>query len=311
MRGGLERAAARRLGDGGKTGRRHTERIGDRLQPGSRAFFAEGEECIDACCAQALKCSSRRPEIGLRQNEPRVRTDLRQAITAASGQEDDVFETQIIEQPGKLVFHDIGNRPGDDEFRDLVAGAMQRLVAHECSEEVILPLGECRLDPAAGVAKYPRLRAKALVETFCGAVEVELDDFGRTGADQNQHADVGPAFQETGDLAVELVMHVDHAGEIALFHDRRRKARLREDHDAGSGLDQMGAGTRADHKEKGVLHLAMQPDDRRQPTENLVLTALADGGGRRGTSDKRLVHEALPDSEDRSASVTLASSLPA
>ncbi len=151
---------------------------------------------------------------------------------------------------------------------------------------------------------------EALVETFCGAIEVELDHFRRAGTDQHQHADIRAALEQPGHFAVEFVMHVDHAGKIALFHDRRRKTRLGEDHHAGGRLDQMRASARSHHEEEGVLNLAMQPDDRGQTAENFMLPALADGGGRR-TGNEGLVHDALPESEEPSPSTPAEPALPA
>jgi hypothetical protein len=40
-------------------------------------------------------------------------------------------------------------------------------------------------------------------------------------------------------------------------------------------LEQVRAGARSDDEEKRILHLAVQPDDPRQPAEHLALTALA------------------------------------
>ena len=86
--------------------------------------------------------------------------------------------------------------------------------------------------------------------------------------------------------------------QIALVHDRRRKTRLGKDHYASGGLDEVRASARSDHQEKGILHLAMQPDDGRQPAEDLMLAALANGGGRCGARDERLVHDVLPVREE-------------
>ncbi|MDZ7631658.1 MAG: hypothetical protein U5K74_10005 [Gemmatimonadaceae bacterium] len=70
-------------------------------------------------------------------------------------------------------------------------------------------------------------------------------------------------------------MAVGQAREIAVAEDRRREARLGEDHHAGGRLDQMRAGARAHHQEEGVLHLAVQPDDAGEAAEDLALAALA------------------------------------
>ena len=81
--------------------------------------------------------------------------------------------------------------------------------------------------------------------------------------------------------AVELVVDVGQAGEVALVDDRGREARLGEDHHAGRRLDQVRAGARADDEEEGVLDLAVQPDDAGQAAEHLALAALAQHRRRR------------------------------
>ena len=107
-----------------------------------------------------------------------------------------------------------------------------------------------------------------------GARQVQLDDFRRAGADQEQQADIGAAFQQLGDRLVQFLVHVGHPGQIAFLDDGGGEARLGEDHDAGGGLDQVGAGAGADHQEEGVLDLAVKPDDAGQAAEDFALAAL-------------------------------------
>ena len=118
-----------------------------------------------------------------------------------------------------------------------------------------------------------------------GALEVDLDDLGRAGAHEEQKLDVGPPLQQPRHDAVEFVVDVGDAGEVALLQNGGREARLGEDHHPGGGLDEMGAGARADHEEERVADLAMQPDDAGQPAKHFALAALmrdrrADGGER-------------------------------
>ena len=88
----------------------------------------------------------------------------------------------------------------------------------------------------------------------------------------------GRRSSSRADDAVELVVGVGEAGEIALLHDGGGEARLGEDHHAGGRLDEMRAGARADHQEERVLDLAVQPDDAGQAAEHLALAALAQHG---------------------------------
>jgi hypothetical protein len=84
----------------------------------------------------------------------------------------------------------------------------------------------------------------------------------------------GGGLEEFGDDAVELFVAVGHAGQVAILQDRRGKARFGEDHHAGGGLQQVGAGARTDHQEEGILNLAMQPDDGGEAAEYGALAAL-------------------------------------
>jgi hypothetical protein len=123
------------------------------------------------------------------------------------------------------------------------------------------------------------MRRVDLRQTLRRAGEVELDDLRRAGADEEQLLDVGAAAEEFLDLAVELLMGVGHAGQIALFEDRGAEAGLGEDHDAGGGLQEMRAGARAYDEEERVLHLAVQPDDAGEAAEDLPLAAFFQDGG--------------------------------
>ena len=75
--------------------------------------------------------------------------------------------------------------------------------------------------------------------------------------------------------SIEFVVRVGEPGEILFFHDRGGEARLREDHHTGRGLNQMGAGSRADHEKERILNFSMQPDDAGETAEYLALAVLA------------------------------------
>ena len=122
------------------------------------------------------------------------------------------------------------------------------------------------------------MRRVQLRQPFGRAGEIELDDLGRAGADEEQLADVGAARQQARDLAVKLVMGVGQTGQIRFLEDRGAEARFGKDHHAGGRLQQMRAGARADDQKEGVLHLAVQPDDAGQAAEHLALAALLEDG---------------------------------
>ena len=152
---------------------------------------------------------------------------------------------------------------------------LRRQIRHQRGEAGILALGEGRLDAAARVVQHPHLRREAAGQALRRARQIELDDLGRAGADQEQQPDVGPALQQLADHAVEFVVGVGQSGQVALVDDGGGEARFGEDHHAGGRLDQMRAGARADDQEERVLDLAVQPDDAGQPAEHLALAALA------------------------------------
>ena len=139
-----------------------------------------------------------------------------------------------------------------------------------------------------------------------GPLQVDLDDFGRAGADQKEELDVGPALEQSADHPVEFVVDVGDAGEVAFVDDRGGEARFGENHHAGRGLDEMGAGARSHDQKECVLDLAMQPDDARQPAKDLALAAFAkDRPGLARAHRCRVfdwgpnVHGASPDSTPR------------
>ena len=121
-----------------------------------------------------------------------------------------------------------------------------------------------------------------------GALKIELDDFRRAGGHEEQKLDVGAALQKLRHDAVEFVVEIGHAGQIALLQNGGGEARLGEDHHPRRRLDQMRAGARADHEEERVADLSMQPDDAGEAAEHFALAALVGDGGAGG--GERRVH---------------------
>jgi len=137
-----------------------------------------------------------------------------------------------------------------------------------------LALRERRLDAADGIVEDLHPRHEPLVQSLGGAVEVQLDDFRRARADEEQRGDVGSAIEQLRDTAIEFLVGVGQSGQVALAEDVGGEARLSEDHDAGGALDEMGACPRAHDEEERILHLAVQPDDAGQSAEDFALSAL-------------------------------------
>ena len=139
--------------------------------------------------------------------------------------------------------------------------------------------------------QHPDVRGEMRAQALGGARQIELDDLGGAGADEEELPDAGPALQHAGDLALEFLVCVSEPGEVALFEDRGTEARLAEDHHPRRRLQQVGAGARADDEEEGVLHAPVQPDDSGQAAEDLALAALPEHRGfLAGTDPGRCVH---------------------
>ena len=169
-------------------------------------------------------------------------------------------------------------------------------------EAGVLAFGEGGLDAGAGIVQHPDVRGEMRAQALGGARQIELDDLGGAGADEEELPDAGPALQHAGDLALEFLIGVGEAGEVALLEDRGPEARLAEDHHARRRLQQVGAGARADDEEEGVLHAPVQPDDAGQAAEDFALAALPENRGfLAGTDPGRRVHAGDPAASSRAA----------
>ena len=182
-------------------------------------------------------------------------------------------DPEVREQPQELVLDHVGQ--GADDHQARLAGRVGGEIGDERCEAGVFALGEGRLDPRARVIEDLG-RAGMLDRQPCGgARQVELDDFGGAGADQEQQFYVGAPREQPVDDAVELLVAVRHSGEIALLDDRGAEARFGEHHHPRRGLQQMRAGPRSDDQEERVLDLPVQPDDASEPAEYLALAAFA------------------------------------
>ena len=213
---------------------------------------------------------------GLREEKPGVGSDMRQRRRGTRRQERHRPDAKCIEDAPELILDHVGEGAGHDQ-RWLRICRLGRQILDQRGEEIVLALGECRLDAAARIVQEADGRPVHLALAFGRLGEVELDDLGGARSDQHQQPDIGAASQQLGNHLVEFVVHIGHAGEVALVDDGCGETRLGKDHHARRRLHQMGAGARSDDEEKRILHLAMQPDDRCQSAEDLVLAALAQG----------------------------------
>ena len=251
-------------------------------EPGCRTLRAEGEGGVDAYCASVFQSARGFTQERLCQQIAGVRADGRQGASAARRQHADMGNAQFGKEPEKLVLHDIGECT-DHHQRRSGSGCFGRHFRHKRGQTGVFAFGEGRFDPAARISEDSHalagfaaqmLRAEALR----GVAEIELDDFGRAGADEEQRADFRTPRQQPVDHAGELRMAIGQTRQIALFDDRRGKARLGEDHHARCRLEQVGACARANDEEECILHLAVQPDNAGQTAEDFTLAAFAQHG---------------------------------
>jgi hypothetical protein len=246
-------------------------------EPEARPLGAErirrGEELRAAAHQGARRLAGER----LGEQHARVRPHRRQLVGAARGKEAHRADAQPVEQADELVLDHVGERADDEQRRRRVV-RLGRQLGDERLQAGVLALRERRLDTAPRVVEHAHAGEVRHVQPFGGALEIELDDLGRARADEEERADVGAPGEQLPDDAVELLVGVGEAGEVALLEDRRGEARLGEDHHAGGALQQVGAGPRADHEEEGVLHLPVQPHDAGQAAEHLALPAFAQHG---------------------------------
>ena len=142
----------------------------------------------------------------------------------------------------------------------------------------VFALRERRLDARTGVVEDAHLADVLAAEALRGLAQVELDDFTRTGAHEEERRDVGASLEQLPHHAIELFIAVGHSREVAVAEDGGGEARFGEDHHAGGALQQMRAGARADDEEERVLHLAMQPHDAGEAAEDFALSALLEHG---------------------------------
>jgi len=211
---------------------------------------------------------------GLGEQHPRVRADRRQGLRATRREEVHRAHAERVEHAAELVFDHVGQRADDQQRRRRIGGGLRQR-GHHRREAGVLALGEGGLDAAARIRQHAHAGVMLARQALRGARQVELDHLGRAGADQEQQLDVGPAREQFVDHAVELVVGIGEAREVALLDHRGAEARLGEDHHAGGRLHQVRAGARAHDQEERVLHLAVHPDDAGQPAEHLALAALA------------------------------------
>ena len=259
-------------------GRVNAEGRSRRLQPGGGALHPQRKRGRQPGGAARLQRHRRVGQERLGQQKHRVGADRRHLVGLARREKLHRADAQLLEQAGELVFDHVGQRAHHHQRQPGHWRPTAGRHGHQRGQAGVFALGEGGLDAAARVIEHAHVGRKTAREARGGARQIQLDDLGRAGAHQKQQLDLGPALDQAGDDPVELFVAVGQAGQIALVDDGGGKTRLGKDHHAGGGLDQVGAGARADHQEKRVLDLAVQPDDAGEAAEHLALAPLLEHG---------------------------------
>ena len=158
-------------------------------------------------------------------------------------------------------------------------------------QAAVLSLGKGGFDAAARELHEANLAAVLALQAFGGVAEIQLDHFRRAARHQEYGLDIGATLNQLANHPVQLFVTIGETGEVLVLQDRRGKARFGEDHHTRRRLQQMGASAGTDHQEEGILDLAVQPDDRREPTEYRALPPLLPRLGSGITGEDGAVHD--------------------
>lgn len=157
--------------------------VGGGAHPQRGAFLAERERRGDVARAPCLERAHRIAEEGLGEEETRIGTHHRQLGGSARRKSSDPADAHGTESAQELVLDDVGDRADQQQFGLRTRWCLRQL-RHQGGETSVLTLREGGLDAAAGIVEHASAAAMDAIETFCSAVQVELDDLRRTGPDE-------------------------------------------------------------------------------------------------------------------------------
>ena len=198
------------------------------FQPKRCAFSANRERSLQRRGTAVFQGTGRITQERLRHQEHGVLANRRHGVGAAAGQ-DGTGNAHVTKQPQELVFHRIGQGTRNQQVC-LVTCIWQ--ILHQAGEAGVFALRECGFNAAAGIIQYTDVRQVLTVQALGCALQIQLDDFRWAGAHKEQHLDVRAAVQQAVDHAVQFVIDVGEACEVALINDGSGKARLGENHHA-------------------------------------------------------------------------------
>jgi hypothetical protein len=143
--------------------------------------FAKGEQRVKADRAAIFEGARGFAKEGLGEKEAGVRAHGRQVGGAARRKPVDRADAEVFEQSEELILDDIGQRANDHQA--LFARRVDREFGDEGGEASVFAFGERRLDPRARIVEDAHA-VMLRVQSLRSAAEVELDDFGGAGPDE-------------------------------------------------------------------------------------------------------------------------------
>ena len=176
-------------GDGVEYSLRHAEFIGDGLQPKGGPFGPERKGRDDMACTPADQGGVSIAQKRLHQSKDGVGANRGGICGPAGGQAMHGGDAHRGQQRQCLIFDDIGQGTNQQQG----AGVRRGKCRNHRRQTGILALGKGGLDSRTGVIQHPHMRRMCCAHPLSGAVQVQLDDFRRAGADQKQLANVRAA----------------------------------------------------------------------------------------------------------------------
>jgi hypothetical protein len=240
------------------------ERRGEAFVERSRAVGAVGEErLVHGAAAFALGVRGGAIEIRMNGCEHGVRSDPGHVEGAFAGQKPRFRQAHRAAFEPQFRFFERREATEDDEIAFVRRG---RALDHRLQYVVFaLRVGGVEPVEAARIDAHPELG----FERSGAPGDVHFEDFRRARRGEKNR----PRRMFGNDRGHERAQAGQRIGpaQIVLVEDRRSETRLREDHDAERGLEKALARAGPDDEKKAVLHLVMQPTDRRERTKIVAL----------------------------------------
>ncbi len=224
---------------------------------------------MDRAAAFAQRVRHAAVQIRVHGGEHRARSDRRQIERAFVGQKRRFGQSHRGAFEAHLGFLDRREAAQDD---DVLVRADRAALDHRLQHVVLaLRVGGIEAVEPARVHAHAGQR----LERFGATGHVHLENFRRAGRAQKNRARL-VLGDDRFDQRPQRLEHVA-ARQVVFVEHRGREARLGEDHHAQRCLQKPLTRVGADDEEEAVLHLVVQPADRRERTEVVALDRFGSG----------------------------------